>query len=57
VSFCKVLILPSLGEQKLLVELYGRTREIMQWRYLAITEMFVSLNGREEQVLVGQVEG
>jgi hypothetical protein len=56
-SSCKILILPALGEQKLLIELYGLTRGIMQWRYLAITEKVLSLNSREEQVLVGQVKG
>jgi hypothetical protein len=56
VSFCKILILPALGEQKLLIELCGLTREIMQWRYLDITENVLSLNSRVEQVLVRQVE-
>jgi len=55
--FCNILILPALGEQKLLIELYGLTREITQWRNLAITEKVLSMNSQEEQVLMGQIEG
>lgn len=48
-----------MGEQKLLIERFGLTREIMQWRSLAIAENDMSwrLNSREVQDIVGQVEG